>query len=91
MAALLAIFGKQSSEASASSEALDPSHYNAATVPALKKFRAGEPITERCISCSSLLAVKPAKPKPGRDPNALRVTCSCGKSNGTYVVSSTSA
>ena len=57
---------------------------------ALKKFRSGIPISETCASCKNLLVVKPAKLKPGRDSAALRVTCDCGLSNGTYVVTDAS-
>ena len=58
----------------------------AAIAAALEKFRAGSPIAEVCPSCRAVLVVKPAKPKPGRNPNALRLTCDCGASNGVYAV-----
>ena len=57
----------------------------AAIAAALEKFRVGAPIVEVCPSCRAVLVVKPAKPKPGRHPKALRLTCDCGASNGVYV------
>jgi hypothetical protein len=57
-----------------------------AIASALEKFRSGVPISEVCPSCSTVLVVKPAKPKADRDPDALRLTCDCGASNGIYVV-----
>jgi hypothetical protein len=58
----------------------------AAIASALKKFRSGASVSEICPSCTTLLVVKPAKTKPGGDANALRLTCQCGASNGTYVI-----
>ena len=55
-----------------------------AIASALAQFRSGAAITEVCPSCHSTLVVRPAKPKPGRDPDALRLTCECGASNGVY-------
>ena len=56
----------------------------AAIASALKKFRSGTSISEVCPACGTLLMVKPAKQKPGRDIGALRLSCECGASNGTY-------
>ena len=58
---------------------------------ALKKFRSGVPISETCTACKTVLTVKPAKLKPGRDSRALRVNCECGVSNGTYQIDRSSA
>jgi hypothetical protein len=86
VAAVAAIFGsKQSAPVVALSvgAADDPVDANVIAA-ALSDYRAGRPITARCKWCHSVLLVKPAKPKPGRDPAALRVNCACGKSNGSF-------
>jgi hypothetical protein len=75
------------SESTTSAAAAD-----AATIAsALASFRSGTSIAEVCPSCGIFLVVKPAKPKPGRDVGALRLTCECGASNGTYVMNESSA
>lgn len=55
-----------------------------ATLEALRSYRNGELVTARCPTCGSSLAVTKSKPKPGRNPAAVRVSCVCGQSNGFY-------
>ena len=85
IAAVAGIFGSKSPAPAPVSHDAAKDYLDAGGVAAaLKDYRAGRPISARCKSCDGLLSVEPAKPKPGRDPDALRVTCVCGNSNGTY-------
>ena len=51
---------------------------------ALSSYRSGSPVDTRCRTCGGTLTVKPVKRKPDNGAGALRVTCECGQSNGTY-------
>ena len=78
------VVGMFTKENPAEAPALELSLYDISTVAALKKFREGRPITETCMTCGTVLAVKALESGQGSSSVALRVKCKCGRSNGTF-------
>jgi hypothetical protein len=85
VAVLLSIFGKPQPKS------VDPQASDDAIVAALRSYRAGQPVTEKCGLCGSTLEVSSGEHKTAARLAPLAVKCSCGKSNGTYEFTSHSA